>query len=66
VNKRILVTEGAGFLGSHLYHRLVAAGHQVMCVDNFFSGARENIEDLLANARFEQSPISRHTSEAVR
>src|SRR5215471_12445769 len=50
---RILVTGGAGFLGSHLCERLLEGGHEVVCLDNFFTGARENIEGLLANRRFE-------------
>ena len=53
LRKRILVTGGAGFLGSHLCERLLAAGHEVLCVDNFFTGARFNIEHLLENRRFE-------------
>ena len=53
LRKRILVTGGAGFLGSHLCERLLAAGHEVLCVDNFFTGARFNIEHLLENKRFE-------------
>jgi UDP-glucuronate decarboxylase len=51
--KRILVTGGAGFLGSHLCDRLVEAGHDVLCVDNFFTGRKRNIEHLLQNNRFE-------------
>jgi UDP-glucuronate decarboxylase len=51
--KRILVTGGAGFLGSHLCERLVAAGNDVMCVDNFFTGTKDNIEHLLENPHFE-------------
>jgi UDP-glucuronate decarboxylase len=53
LRKRILVTGGAGFLGSHLCERLLGAGHEVLCVDNFFTGARFNIEHLLENRRFE-------------
>ena len=44
--KRILVTGGAGFLGSHLIDRLLARGHEVLCVDNFFTGTKRNIEHL--------------------
>lgn len=44
---RILVTGGAGFIGSHLCERLVAEGHEVICLDNFFTGRRENITHLL-------------------
>lgn len=51
--KRILVTGGAGFLGSHLCERLIDAGHDVLCVDNFFTGARRNIAHLLTNPSFE-------------
>lgn len=50
---RVLVTGGAGFLGSHLCTRLLADGHNVICVDNFFTGTRSNVEPLLANPRFE-------------
>jgi UDP-glucuronate decarboxylase len=51
--KTILVTGGAGFLGSHLCDRLIAAGHDVVCVDNFFTGAKRNIEHLIGHTRFE-------------
>ena len=51
--ERIIVTGGAGFLGSHLCERLLAAGHEVICVDNFFTGSKSNILHLLANPRFE-------------
>jgi UDP-glucuronate decarboxylase len=51
--KRILITGGAGFLGSHLCERLLADGHDVLCVDNFFTGSRENIFALLDHKRFE-------------
>jgi UDP-glucuronate decarboxylase len=51
--KRILVTGGAGFLGSHLCERLVADGHDVLCVDNFFSGRKANILHLLGKPTFE-------------
>ena len=51
--KRILVTGGAGFLGSHLCDRLVTEGHEVICLDNFFSGSKRNIEHLLGNPHFE-------------
>ena len=51
--KRVLVTGGAGFLGSHLCERLLDAGNEVLCVDNFFTGSRRNIEHLLGQTRFE-------------
>ena len=51
--KRILVTGGAGFLGSHLCGRLVAQGHDVICVDNFFTGSKDNIAELLDKNNFE-------------
>ena len=53
LEKRILVTGGSGFLGSHLCERLLAEGANVICVDNFFSGTRNNVEHLLENKRFE-------------
>src|SRR6185312_7928465 len=51
--KRILVTGGAGFLGSHLCERLLAEGHEVLCVDNLFTGTRNNILHLLDNKNME-------------
>lgn len=51
--KRILVTGGAGFLGSHLCERLLDAGNEVLCADNYFTGSRSNIAHLLPNPRFE-------------
>ncbi len=51
--RRILVTGGSGFLGSHLCERLLADGHEVVCLDNFFTGSRVNVEHLLDNHRFE-------------
>jgi len=57
LSKRILVTGGAGFLGSHLCERLLAEGHDVLAVDNYFTGRRENVAHLLNNPRFE---IMRH------
>ena len=53
LRKRILVTGGAGFLGSHLCERLLADGHDVLCLDNFFTGTKENIAPLLGNPYFE-------------
>lgn len=54
---RVLVTGGAGFIGSHLCERLVARGDEVLCVDNFFTGSRSNIRHLLGEPMFE---LSRH------
>jgi UDP-glucuronate decarboxylase len=51
--RRILVTGGSGFLGSHLCERLIADGHEVVCLDNFFTGTRSNVEHLMDNHRFE-------------
>ncbi len=51
--KKILVTGGAGFLGSHLCDRLVSQGHHVLCVDNYFTGTKKNIENLLDYKNFE-------------
>jgi UDP-glucuronate decarboxylase len=53
MNKRVLVTGGAGFLGSHLCERLLGEGHEVLCVDNFYTGRRSNIKHLLGNPYFE-------------
>jgi UDP-glucuronate decarboxylase len=55
--KRILVTGGAGFLGSHLCERLLEEGHDVLCVDNFFTGRKDNVAHLISNPRFE---VMRH------
>jgi UDP-glucuronate decarboxylase len=51
--KRVLVTGGAGFLGSHLCDRLIEQGHDVLCVDNFFTGSKNNVSHLLDHPRFE-------------
>ena len=51
--KRILVTGGAGFLGSHLCESLLSKGHEVVCVDNFYTGSKDNIKHLFANENFE-------------
>ena len=51
--KRILVTGGAGFLGSHLCDRLIESGHDVLCVDNFYTGTKHNVAHLHGHARFE-------------
>ena len=53
LGKRVLVTGGSGFIGSHLCERLLEQGHDVLCVDNFFTGSRRNIETLLSNPKFE-------------
>jgi UDP-glucuronate decarboxylase len=52
-SKRMLVTGGAGFLGSHLCDRLIEQGHDVLCIDNFFTGTKRNVEHLLDHPRFE-------------
>lgn len=51
--QRVMVTGGAGFIGSHLCQRLIKAGHEVLCVDNFFTGRRDNVAHLLSGPRFE-------------
>lgn len=51
--KRILVTGGAGFIGSHLSERLIKDGHDIICLDNFFTGSKDNIRHLIGNNRFE-------------
>jgi UDP-glucuronate decarboxylase len=53
IRKRVLVTGGAGFLGSHLCDRLIGAGHDVLCVDNLFTGRKQNIAHLMNNPYFE-------------
>ncbi len=55
--KRIVVTGGAGFIGSHLCERLLKEGHEVLCIDNFYTGRRQNIAHLLSNPLFE---VMRH------
>jgi UDP-glucuronate decarboxylase len=57
VPKKILITGGAGFIGSHLCERLLNDGHDVLCVDNYFTGVKDNIAHLMGNARFE---VMRH------
>lgn len=57
VKKKVLVTGGAGFLGSHLCERLLAEGNEVLCVDNFFTGSKANIKDMLSDPFFE---LTRH------
>lgn len=56
-SKRIAVTGGAGFLGSHLCARLLSQGHDVLCIDNYFTGSKQNIRHLLDNPMFE---VMRH------
>ena len=56
-HKKILVTGGAGFLGSHLCDRLLADDYEVLCVDNYFSGAKQNIQHMLGHANFD---LKRH------
>jgi UDP-glucuronate decarboxylase len=53
LRKRILITGGAGFIGSHLSERLVKAGHDVICLDNYFTGTKDNVASLLGHANFE-------------
>jgi UDP-glucuronate decarboxylase len=57
MRKRILITGGAGFIGSHLCERLLQEGHEVICVDNFYTGTKDNIKHLMNNPYFE---IIRH------
>jgi UDP-glucuronate decarboxylase len=57
MSKKILVTGGAGFIGSHLCERLVRAGHDVLCVDNYFTGSKRNVEHLMKEPLFE---VMRH------
>ena len=53
IRKRIMITGGAGFLGSHLCEKLLDSGHDVLCVDNFFTGTKTNVLHLLSNPHFE-------------
>ncbi len=57
MSNKILVTGGAGFIGSHLCERLIAAGHDVLCVDNYFTGTKKNVKHLLEHPLFE---VMRH------
>ena len=54
--KKILVTGGAGFLGSHLCERLMALGHSVVCMDNFFTGTKRNIKNIVKERKFTLKP----------
>ena len=51
--RRVLITGGAGFIGSHLCERLIASGREVLCIDNYYTGTRHNVQDFLGNPRFE-------------
>ena len=53
LQKRVLVTGGAGFIGSFICEKLLAQGHEVLCVDNFYTSSRHNIEPLIGHKRFE-------------
>ncbi len=53
IYKKILITGGAGFIGSHLCEKLLSKGHEVICVDNYFTGTKSNVKSLLDNSRFE-------------
>jgi len=57
IERRVLVTGGAGFIGSHLCRRLLDRGDEVLCVDNFYTGTRHNVHELLSHPRFE---LTRH------
>ena len=63
--RRVLVTGGAGFIGSHLCDRLLERGDEVLCVDNFYTGTRRNVHHLLSNPRFELT-APRHLFPALR
>lgn len=56
MRKRVLITGGAGFIGSHLSERLLRDGHDVLCVDNFYTGRKDNVSHLLGNPS--QVPLS--------
>ena len=67
MSQRILITGGAGFLGSHLCDRMIDAGNEVICLDNYFTGCRKNITHLLDHPKFELlrhdiiDPINTHS-----
>ena len=52
-DKKIVVTGGAGFIGSHLCEKLLSQGHEVICVDNYFTGSKNNVKNLIENSKFE-------------
>jgi UDP-glucuronate decarboxylase len=51
--RRVLITGGAGFIGSHLCERLLTQGYDILCIDNFYTGTRHNVHHLLSDSRFE-------------
>ncbi|MEL7394697.1 MAG: NAD-dependent epimerase/dehydratase family protein, partial [Pseudomonadota bacterium] len=53
LTNRVIVTGGAGFIGSHICERLIAKGYEVLCVDNYFTGTRSNVAPLLDHKNFE-------------
>jgi len=61
--KRILVTGGAGFIGSHLCERLLSEDNEVLCLDNFYTGAKRNIEELMDSKKFELIPPRYHPAD---
>ena len=62
--RRVLVTGGAGFIGSHLCDRLLERGDEVLCVDNFYTGTRRNVHHLLSTSAF-RADASRHLFPAL-
>src|ERR1035441_6614670 len=64
-SKRIVVTGGAGFLGSHLCDRLLDAGAEVVCLDNFFTGSKSNVAHLLSNPQFPATQGKREIPRAA-